>query len=312
MSVAVIMPNYNNGRFLEQSLNSFADDPAVSSIVIYDNASTDDSVKVIEAHPSPKIRLIKGKRNLFATCGRHEAIKACNEPYLSFVDGDDFVSEGMHSSCLAKLLELNLDAAVPATVRVDGDGKNPQLFVPAPADVLDGETGLWMTINGWRLAFWGVFRREIYESAWNGFDPYGYRDDELLTRRMILACSRIGGAQGEQFYRTMPRPDPPLRMQVHAMQTQMRAIALAASRRRKDWEEPLRLNRNEAVWAILRLLRAHPGSEARSLVPKLLRDLSTIDLPWKPHDWPHWTASRALMLATSLAGQRQGPSNGRE
>lgn len=92
-----------------------------------------------------------------------------------------------------------------------------------------------------------------------------------------------------------------MRLRVHAMQTQVRAVALAASRGRKDWEETLRLTRNETVWSILRLLRAYPGAEARSLVPRLLSDLSTINLPWKPHDWPHWTALRAIILMTGLS-----------
>ncbi|MEO5577851.1 MAG: glycosyltransferase family 2 protein [Sphingomicrobium sp.] len=301
MSVAVIMPNYNNAPYLRQCLDSFVDDPAVSSIVIYDNGSTDDSVAVIEAHPSPKIRLIKSEKNLYATGGRDAAIKACTEPYLSFVDGDDFVSQDMHSACLARLRELKLDAAVPDTVRVDGDGNNPTMFIPAMSEIIDGETGLWMTINGWRLAFWGVFRREIYDAAWAEFEPYGYRDDELLTRRMILSCDRISGAPGSQFYRTMDRPGPPMRLQVHAIQTQMRAVALAASRKRKDWEELLRLTRNETVWSILRLLRAFPGGETRSRVPKMLGDLAAIDLPWKPRDWPHWIALQGLRLLALTA-----------
>ena len=304
MSIAVIMPNYNNGRYLRQCLDSFSDDPAVSEIVIYDNASTDDSVAVIEAHPSDKIRLIKGARNLFATGGRHEAIKATTQPYLSFVDGDDFVSEGMHSSCLVALIEHRLDAASPDLVRVDGDGRNRRMFVPAPRAVIVGEDGLMMTIGEWRLSLMGVIRREVYEAGADGFDAYGYRDDELLTRRMILACDRIGGAPGSYYYRTMPRPTPSLAAQGHAMQTQMRAVALAASRGRNDWEETLRLTRNETVWAIMRLLRTYPGPEARSLVPKLLRDLATIDLPWKPHDWPHWAVSHGLRLIFSSSRRK--------
>lgn len=296
MSVAVIMPNYNNAPYLRQCLDSFADDPAVSEIVIYDNASTDDSVAVIEAHPSAKIRLIKGARNLYATSGRHEAIKASSMPYLAFVDGDDFVSDGMHSACLAALVDHQLDAAVPDIIRVDGDGLNPYLFVPAPSEVIDGETGLMMTINGWRLALWGVLRREIYDAAWNGFEPYGYRDDEHLTRRMILACGRIGGATGSQFYRTMPRPDPPMRLQTGAIRTQIRAVALAASRQRPDWQKQLRLTRNETVWAMIRLLRAFPGAETRSMVPRMLDDLATIELPWKPRDWPHRMTALGLSL----------------
>ena len=296
MSIAVIMPNFNNAPYLVQCLDSFADDPAVSEIVIYDNASTDASVAVIEAHRSPKIRLIKGTRNLYATGGRDAAIKASTQPYLSFVDGDDFVSEGMHSACFAALIAQKLDAAVPDTVRVDGDGQHPTLFVPAPDTIIDGETGLWMTIGEWRLSLLGVIRREIYDAAWAGFEPFGYRDDELLTRRMILACDRIGGAPGSYFYRTMPRPAPSLQAQAHSIRTQMRAVALAASRGRADWEETLRLTRNETVWAMIRLLRAFPGSQARSLMPAMLGDLATIKLPWKVRDRPHWAASCGLRL----------------
>jgi glycosyltransferase involved in cell wall biosynthesis len=300
MSIAVIMPNFNNGPYLWQCLDSFADDEAIGEIVIYDNASSDDSCAVIEAHPSPKIRLIRGATNLYATGGRHEAIRSTSLPYLSFVDGDDFVSQKLHSICLNQLQQHSLDAAVPNTLRVDGDGRNPRMFVPAPTTIINGEDGLMMTIGHWRLSLWGVFRREVYERAWEGFAPYGYRDDELLLRRMILACNRIGGAPADQFYRTIERPPPPLPLQVHSAQTQMRAVALAASRKRKDWEETLRLTRNETVWSMLRLLRALPRDKARSTLPKLLRDFATIDLPWKPHDWPHWAASHGLMLASMV------------
>lgn len=69
--ISVIIPNYNGGKVLKFSLASLANQTLskdMYEVIIVDNASTDNSLKVIEEikknHPTCTIKVIKLKKNL--------------------------------------------------------------------------------------------------------------------------------------------------------------------------------------------------------------------------------------------------------
>lgn len=70
MSVAVIIVNYNAGEWLLRSTKSALQDPSVTRVFVIDNASSDDSVNMLEQYAdaenikSSQLELIKNSENL--------------------------------------------------------------------------------------------------------------------------------------------------------------------------------------------------------------------------------------------------------
>src|SRR5437764_5867688 len=145
MSVSIVMPNYNNGRTIEQTLRSLRNDPVVSEIVIYDNASTDRSPDLIERVGDDRIRLVRGDKNLGATLGRHAAIEHSTNDLICFLDGDDFLGPSAVGLAYEELQRQRLDIALFRMINVNAEGEEPRPFLVPSEDVIDGRTACAMT-----------------------------------------------------------------------------------------------------------------------------------------------------------------------
>lgn len=97
--VSVIV-NYHNGeRYLEKCLKSIIDqDYKNKEIILWDNASTDNSKKVIEKFNKNKIKYFKSlkKENLYKA--RNRAIEKTSGDLIAFLDCDDWWEKNYLSS----------------------------------------------------------------------------------------------------------------------------------------------------------------------------------------------------------------------
>ena len=94
--VDVIMPNYNKGEFLEESINSvISQEYEYWKLYIIDNFSTDESKKILKRYKNIKkdINLIFLSKNKGASFSRNLAIRLSNSKYISFLDSDDYWSK---------------------------------------------------------------------------------------------------------------------------------------------------------------------------------------------------------------------------
>lgn len=66
-TLCVLMPNYNHARFLPESLEAIlAQSYPPLEVIVLDDASTDNSVEVIESflRRDPRVRLVRNERNV--------------------------------------------------------------------------------------------------------------------------------------------------------------------------------------------------------------------------------------------------------
>ena len=62
---SVCIPNYNYGRYIGQTLESVLSQSYPHfEVIVADNASTDDSVRVVESFHDPRVRLIRNQYNI--------------------------------------------------------------------------------------------------------------------------------------------------------------------------------------------------------------------------------------------------------
>ena len=93
-TLSVVIPNYNNAKYLPQCLDSvLCQTYPIEEIVVYDDVSTDNSREVLkkyaEEHPG-KIRLMLADENHGVSIARDTAIRSCTSEYVTTLDADDF------------------------------------------------------------------------------------------------------------------------------------------------------------------------------------------------------------------------------
>ena len=89
--VSIIVPVYNAGRFLEQTLQSVIQQDFTDwELLLVNDCSTDNSVEIIHQHKEDRrIRLINLEKNSGAAVARNQGIKMARGRFLAFLDSDD-------------------------------------------------------------------------------------------------------------------------------------------------------------------------------------------------------------------------------
>ena len=93
--VDVIMPNYNKGEFLEESINSVINQKYKNwNLFVIDNFSEDNSRKVLNNFKNKKanINIIYLQKNKGVAFSRNLGIRLAKSKYISFLDSDDYWS----------------------------------------------------------------------------------------------------------------------------------------------------------------------------------------------------------------------------
>jgi GT2 family glycosyltransferase len=127
--LAVVILNYNGKRFLEQFLKGVIDLSLPHTVIVADNASTDDSVSYLRTN-FPQVKLIQNTVNSGYAGGYNEALKQVDAEYYVLLNNDVEVS----TNWLQPLIELmdadkNIAACQPKLI----DQKNKTLFEYAGA-----------------------------------------------------------------------------------------------------------------------------------------------------------------------------------
>ncbi|SCX80771.1 glycosyltransferase family 2 protein [Flavobacterium caeni] len=92
MKIAVVILNWNGAGLLRRFLPSVVAHSPQAAIYVADNASTDDSIAVLEAE-FPSVRIIKNDKNYGFAGGYNEALKKVDAQVFALVNSDIEVTE---------------------------------------------------------------------------------------------------------------------------------------------------------------------------------------------------------------------------
>jgi glycosyltransferase involved in cell wall biosynthesis len=113
--ISIVVTNHNKGRFIESALNSALTQSIRDfDMVVVDDASTDDSVSLIERVRSTdsRLSLVIQEKNKGQSAALNEGIRRAKSRYITFLDSDDlFAPERLETLC-KRLVELNGKAVV--------------------------------------------------------------------------------------------------------------------------------------------------------------------------------------------------------
>ena len=109
--VSFIVPVYNKSHALAATLASLRnqDGPFASEFIFIDDASTDDSVAVLERHADSRVRIIRNGENCGPAVRLNQGARVARGEYLQFVDADDILARGATAEMLRILREENAD-----------------------------------------------------------------------------------------------------------------------------------------------------------------------------------------------------------
>lgn len=88
--VSVIMPSYNTGAYIKESIKSVLDQTYDNwELIIVDDCSTDNTYDVLSEIHDERIRYIWNEKNSGAAISRNKAISEARGQWIAFLDSDD-------------------------------------------------------------------------------------------------------------------------------------------------------------------------------------------------------------------------------
>lgn len=92
--VSIIMPSYNTGKFIQETINSVKNQTYNNwELIIVDDGSTDNTDEVVRAIKDDRIKYIKNKVNKGAAISRNIALREAKGRWIAFLDSDDLWKE---------------------------------------------------------------------------------------------------------------------------------------------------------------------------------------------------------------------------
>ncbi len=129
--VSVILPVYNVGKYLRQSLDSLINQTLKEiEIICIDDGSTDDSYEILEEYKSKDNRIkVIHKENKGTGAARNDGLRLASGECIGFVDPDDWVKPNMYERLYSLIKEKNLDIAM---CMPDGFDEGNKVNTPFP------------------------------------------------------------------------------------------------------------------------------------------------------------------------------------
>ena len=196
-SLSVVLPNYNHAKLIGRALAALlAQKRAADEIIVIDDGSTDDSVRVIEriAAKAPAIRMLRNENNIGVIAALQRGLEAARGNYVYFAASDDWIFPDFFALALRQLeADPGIGLFCGEAMLVDGTRNRPFAVRPAvrprmSAGLIDasGVNKMLRTTDNWILTGSTVFRRECVTWA-GGFDArLGSFADGFIARKIAL------------------------------------------------------------------------------------------------------------------------------
>lgn len=122
---SIIISTYNMANIIKNAINSILNqDFEDYEIIIFNDASKDNTIEVINSIKSNKIKLINSKKNIGLGAARNEAVKKAKGEYILYLDADDSLYENTTLTKINEILKIdNPDLAYFGVHYIGGSNK---------------------------------------------------------------------------------------------------------------------------------------------------------------------------------------------
>jgi glycosyltransferase involved in cell wall biosynthesis len=229
--ISVIIPNYNRAGLVGETIeNMLRQSFPPAEVIVVDDGSTDDSVKVIRSF-GDKVKLIE-QSNQGPGAARNAGLFASTGDFIQFMDSDDLASSNKFKIQLTAIKENCADFAYCPWVRTKISGRDMEFAGP----VMQGRAvPEWKSMLEWQMGPWCLvfqnclFRRRILLKAGQfRTDLMPSEDSEYLVRILLAGARPVFTGDCLVFYR------------IHD-HGQITASGTSSRKRAEDWTNYLRI-----------------------------------------------------------------------
>ena len=204
LSIAVIIANRNNSRFLPQCLDSvLAQTLRPAEVVVIDDGSTDNSREIIREYACKwNIRPIFNQISLGVSASRQKAIEHSESDYLTTLDADDFYQSSQKLAEEARVVAESPGVrriAFSDVVCVDARGE-PLSLVSSRRRIREGDLSFFIRhLSGFIPRDYLVARKDYLAAG--GFNPALrlYEDWDLKIRLSQRCTWHYSGVVGTAY-----------------------------------------------------------------------------------------------------------------
>lgn len=123
--LTVIIPNYNNEKYIAECLESIINQTyKLLDIIVVDDGSDDNSLEIIKEYERKDTRIrVVSKTREGAASARAIGAQYAKGEYITFPDGDDWLEPSMYSVMMQKALEEETDVVCNNSYIIENKGK---------------------------------------------------------------------------------------------------------------------------------------------------------------------------------------------
>ena len=195
--ISVVIPAYNYGRFLPESISSVLSQSFSDfELIVVDDGSTDDTRRIVARIADPRLRYIY-QHTQGLSAARNTGIRHANFEFVTFLDADDLLLPGMLETTLREFGRLSPDYALVAcaTVRMTETGAPIDTIKEKGAGQVSREYRASDLVLKSRFPCCVLARREVFAAA--GYFDINLRSSEdrdmwirIAEKHRIHFCSR--------------------------------------------------------------------------------------------------------------------------
>ena len=131
--VSVIMPSWNTGRFIAESITSVINQTYTNwELIIVDDCSTDNTDEIVSSFSDERIRYFKNEKNCGAALTRNRAMREAKGEWIAFLDSDDLWEPEKLSKQLAFMKDNGYVFSYHEYVKIDEESEPLNIYVSGP------------------------------------------------------------------------------------------------------------------------------------------------------------------------------------
>lgn len=131
--VSIIMPSWNTGRFIGESIQCVIDQTYQDwELIIVDDCSTDNTDDVVLSFSDPRIKYLKNVSNLGAALTRNRAMREAQGEWIAFLDSDDLWNQNKLEKQIQFMKDNNYVLSYHEYEKIDEENNPLHLYVSGP------------------------------------------------------------------------------------------------------------------------------------------------------------------------------------
>lgn len=209
--LSIILPVYNVEKYLDKCLDSLVNQTINNyEIIVVNDGTKDKSQEIIDKYVNKYPNIIRSfiKENGGLSDARNYGIERCKSKYISFVDGDDFLSDDYVETSLNKMEVDDLDILIFSYNQYYlSDNTKEKIDLRINGGIYNLKNNKEILAYTPNAAWNKIYKTSLFIDN-NIRYPYGYRHQDLgTTPKLLLKANKIGYLNKPLYNYIIDRPN---------------------------------------------------------------------------------------------------------